>query len=267
MSSLPVQTDNFAMLNGSAAERLEQLHTEEAIADRLAKSHEHSYLGDFILGAVDGGVTTFAIVAGAAGAGLSNGIAIVLGLANVVADGFSMAAGNYLKVKADHQNVDRARRTEEMHIDKVPEGEREEIRQIFAAKGFDGSALEDIVSVITNNRQQWIDTMLTDEWGLQLQPPSPVRAALSTLTAFVLAGLIPLLPLFFAIDGPVEDLFPVAAGLTGVTFYGVGWMRGRIVDDRPLLAGLETLLIGGAAATLAYFVGYWLQALVGPHMG
>ena len=71
-------------------------HTKEAIARRLQAASRHSYLGDFILGAVDGAVMTYAIVAGAAGAGLSNGVVLVLGFANVLADGFSMAAGNYL---------------------------------------------------------------------------------------------------------------------------------------------------------------------------
>ena len=91
------------MTNHTLQDELAELHSEEAIAARLAGATRHSYLGDFVLGAVDGAVTTFAIVAGAAGAGLSSGVAIVLGLANVLADGFSMAAGNFLKAKADHQ--------------------------------------------------------------------------------------------------------------------------------------------------------------------
>ena len=86
---------------------LRSMHTQEAIAARILATTSHSYLGDFVLGAVDGAVTTFAIVAGAAGAGLSNGVVAVLGLANVAADGFSMAAGNYLKARADQQNLDR----------------------------------------------------------------------------------------------------------------------------------------------------------------
>src|SRR5690606_26284375 len=144
---------------------------------------------------VDGTVTTFAIVAGVAGAGLSVGAAIVLGLANVLADGFSMAVGQYLKTRADHQGVERLRAVEERHIDKIPQGEREEIRQIFAAKGFDGTLLDDIVEVITADRTRWVDTMLAEEWGLQLQLESPHRAALITFVSFVLAGLVPLAPL------------------------------------------------------------------------
>src|SRR5204862_7986334 len=112
---------------------LAEQHPPAAIRRRLASGPAQSYLGDFVLGAVDGCVTTFAVVAGVAGAGLTQGptIVIILGLANVLADGFSMAVGNFLGTKSDQQVVDRIRRTEEMHIDEVPEAEREEIRQIF----------------------------------------------------------------------------------------------------------------------------------------
>ncbi len=126
---------------------LEREHTPRAIATRLAESAKHSYLGDFVLGAVDGTVTTFAVVAGAAG--LSSGVAIVLGTANLLADGFSMAASNYMATKSEGEVAERARKTEEQHIELVPDGEREELRQIFGAKGFDGDLLEKVVEVIT----------------------------------------------------------------------------------------------------------------------
>src|SRR5688572_31490802 len=102
-------------------EALHDDHTREAIAQRLARATRHSYVGDFILGAVDGAVTTFAIVAGAAGAGLSNGVVLVLGIANVLADGFSMAAGNFLRARTDQQLLEQMRRAEEQHIDAIPD--------------------------------------------------------------------------------------------------------------------------------------------------
>jgi VIT1/CCC1 family predicted Fe2+/Mn2+ transporter len=240
---------------------LAEQHTPEAIEDRIAAAKQHSYVGDFVLGAVDGTVTTFAIVAGAAGAGLSTGVAIVLGLANVVADAFSMAVSNYLKTRSDRHVVDRIRRMEEMHIDQIPDGEREEIRQIFAGKGFNGEILEEVVKVITDDRHRWIDTMLTEEWGLQLETPSPVRAALTTFLAFVIAGLVPLLPLFFAAWFASRQMFVASAILTGLTFFAIGVVRGHVAQRWRLTAGFETFLIGGTAASLAYFVGVWLRGI------
>lgn len=240
---------------------LRSMHTEEAIAHRIASATQHSYLGDFILGAVDGAVTTFAIVAGAAGAGLSNGVAIVLGLANVFADGLSMAAGNYLKARADQQTVQRFRAMEERHIDEIPEGEREEIRQIFAAKGFDGEILDQIVQVITKDRQQWVDTMLTEEWGLPLETPRPIYSAAATMVAFVAAGMVPLGPLFFYRGSGAQDSFFLVSFLTGVTFFVIGFARGRATERNALLAGSETLFIGGVAAAVAYWVGAVLEGM------
>jgi VIT1/CCC1 family predicted Fe2+/Mn2+ transporter len=236
-------------------ESLESQHTPIAIQSRLQAATDHSYLGDFVLGAVDGTVTTFAVVSGVAGAGLPKHVAIILGLANLLADGFSMAVGNYLSTKADRQVVDRVRRMEEAHIERIPEGEREEIRQIFKAKGFDGPLLEDIVQVITNDRKQWVDTMLTEEFGLRLETPLPSRAALTTFTAFVLTGAIPLLPFFMPGSPPASTIFALSAAATACAFVLIGVAKGHIVHRSLLLSGLETLGIGSAAALLAYLVG------------
>jgi VIT1/CCC1 family predicted Fe2+/Mn2+ transporter len=188
---------------------------------------------------------------------------LVLGVANLVADGFSMAASNYLSAKSAREVVEKVRRIEERHIDVVPEGERAEIRQIFAGKGFDGALLEQIVDVITHDRRRWVDTMITEEFGLAIDHPSPLRAAASTYVAFILAGTVPLVPLMFAGGGPPPAIFRASALLTAATFVLIGVFKGRVVH-RPLLAsGLETLFIGSAAAGLSYVVGLWLKGWAG----
>lgn len=242
-------------------DRLNHDHTPEAIAARVSAATEHSYLGDGVLGAIDGTITTFAIVAGASGAGLGGGVALVLGLANVLADGFSMAVGNLLKVKADRQVVDRARRNEERHIDTVPDGEREEIRQVFAQKGFEGEMLEQAVEIITRDRKRWVDTMLTEELGLQIDTPEPVRAACTTFFAFIVAGLVPLAPLFFWRAAASADMFLASSAAALVTFFVIGQVKGRLVGGSGLRSGTETLLLGGTAASLAYIVGLWAGGL------
>lgn len=247
----------------NSAEHLAQLHTKDAIRERVSGRRSHNYLGDFVLGAVDGAITTFAIVAGAAGAGLSPSVAWVMGVANVVADGFSMAASNYLKARSDRELLEKYRRMEEHHIEQVPEAEREEIREIFAQKGFSGDTLEEIVRVITDDRKRWVDTMLTEEWGLPLDTPSPTWAAITTFTSFLLAGAVPLTPLFFAHWlAATQQWFLFSAVLTGATFFGVGVVRGRLSEQSPWYAGLETLLVGGSAAALAYAIGLGLRTFV-----
>jgi VIT1/CCC1 family predicted Fe2+/Mn2+ transporter len=253
------------MAADAAQNKLAAQHTPEAIRERITGAKSHSYIGDFVFGAVDGCVTTFAVVAGVAGADLPQGVlvVIVLGLANLLADGFSMAAGNFLGTRSERHMLDRMRRTEEMHIERVPDAEREEIRQIFAEKGFDGKLLEDIVKVITRDRRRWIDTMLTEEWGLQLHLPSPWKAASATFTAFFLAGLVPLLPFLLPVAWSRASMFAASSVATAATFVLVGMAKGLVVQRSLIRSGLETLLIGGGAALLAYTVGRLLRLLFG----
>jgi len=203
-------------------------HSTRAIRDRLAQDTEASYLRDWIYGGIDGAVTTFAIVSGVVGADLGTGIILILGAANVVADGFSMAASNYSGTKAENEEFDRIRAHEDFQIDHDPEGETREVREIYRTKGFDGDDLERVVEVITANRQTWIETMLTEEYGLPLSKRSPMRAAAGTFIAFLLCGMVPLLPYLAT---PALLTRPAATGLaivlTALTFFAIGSTKAR----------------------------------------
>jgi VIT1/CCC1 family predicted Fe2+/Mn2+ transporter len=239
-------------------------HSVEAIRERLSRGPKHSYLRDFIYGAIDGTVTTFAVVCGSAGAELSATVVIILGMANLIADGFSMAASNYLGIRAERQQHQLTRRTELEHIHRHPEGEREEIRQIFARKGFQGPELEHAVDVITSSVDRWADTMLQEEHGVAGPGPSPLRAALATLIAFVVVGFVPLAPFAFqAASGLGQRVFLWSGILTAGAFFATGVMKARFVQQQTLLSGLETLIIGGSAATLAYLIGVLLKSVIG----
>jgi len=233
---------------------LEHSHHPDAIRERLDEGRKTSYLRDAILGGIDGCVTTFAVVASVAGAGLPGVIALSLGLASLIADGFSMGVSNYQGVKSDRDALERARATENRHIRSVPDGEREEVRQIFARKGFSGDVLEEIVETISADEMLWVDTMLREEHGLELEGAQPVRAAFWTFGAFVLVGAVPLVP--FALPSLGLDIaFAISSTLTAATFFGIGFIKGMIVGERRLQSGLETLLMGGGAAVIAYLVG------------
>lgn len=235
-------------------------HTPEAIRRRLTRQQSPSVIRDAVLGAIDGCVTTFAVVAGAVGASLQESVIIILGFANLLADGFSMAAGNYLGAKTLNEEVGKAIAEENQHIDQVPEGEKEEIRQIFSAKGFQGDLLDKIVSVVIGNRKLWIDTMVTDELGLRPGDSKPLRAAWATFVAFCLAGTVPIT--IFLIPGlPPSERFIWSCLATATTFFLIGVLKGRVLRRSPWKSGLETLLLGGLAASLAYLVGFLLRKI------
>ena len=109
--------------------------------------------------------------------------------------------------------------------------------------------------MITHDRKRWVDTMLVEEWGLQLETPSPTRAAITTFAAFVLAGLVPLLPLFLGALFAAPQLFVASAVLAALTFFLIGVARGRITERSAFLTGIETLVVGGLAAVSAYVIG------------
>lgn len=237
-------------------------HRPEAIRMRLSREPQRSYLSDAVLGAIDGCVTTFAVVAGATGAGFPAIVIVVLGIANLVADGFSMAVSNYQATKTERDTFEQARRAEHEHIRIFPEGEREEVRQIFERKGFRGQTLDRIVDVITHDRGVWVETMLKEELGLQTGGADPMRAGIATFIAFAVAGLIPLLPFLIPVE-PVLDRFVLSSVMTGVAFFGIGTARGLILGMPALRAGAETLVMGAAAAGLAFVIASALLRLGG----
>jgi VIT1/CCC1 family predicted Fe2+/Mn2+ transporter len=247
----------------SGPEHLHDMHTPDRVRQRLEDGTPQSYLKDMVYGGIDGTITTFAIVAGVVGADLSAGIVVILGLANLIADGFSMAVSNFLGTRAEQQFLHMIRTDEEEQIRLIPEGEREEIRQIYARKGFEGELLEQVVEVITSDDQVWVDTMLTEEHGLLLEGPEPARAAWWTFVAFLVAGIVPVTPFIenLLVDGGISTPFLWSSIATGATFFAIGIYKARVVGANKIKAGFETVAVGGAAAVIAYGIGWALRGV------
>jgi len=223
------------------------------------------HFDDFIYGSIDGAVTTFAIVAGIVGASLPAGIILILGFANLFADGFSMAAANYQASKARNEFVQMKRRQEEWEIDNLADQERDEIREIYREKGFKDELLEDVVRIITSRRKVWVDTMMKEELGLIENERNPMDSSVSTFVGFNIIGLIPLMPfMIFMIMGinTNSEAFIYSTISVLAAFFLVGMIKGKIVKKSLVRSGIITSIIGGIAAIVAYMVGYGLNFLV-----
>lgn len=242
--------------------RLQEGHRPEQIKKRIAKPKGEGWLGDAVLGGVDGVVTTFAVVAGSTGGRLSATVVIVLGLANLLADGFSMAISNYLGTRSRQQEVQHAKEDEARQIAQFPQGEVAEIREIFASKGFSGRTLDKVVKVITSNREVWAETMLLEELKLSEVAAHPMQAATATFLAFGLFGCIPLIP-FLAPIAPPDTAFLLSGGLTAAALFTLGLWKGAVLRASPLISGIQILAIGGIAAVLAYGAGAVIRSLFG----
>ena len=233
---------------------MEHSHTKKAINARLTKRPPKSYLRDWIYGGIDGAITTFAIVSGVTGAHLSVKTILILGIANLVADGFSMAASNYLGTKSEHDQLKLLENFERDQIQKEPVGEKEEVRQILVKKGFSGTTLEAATNTYTAEPGRWINLMLSEEYGLSTQLRSPLKAALTTFTAFCICGLVPLLPF---IVGSTSSIYFSMISTAGVFFF-VGSFKAKWSIVPWWRQGFETLAVGSIAAVIAFVVGILL---------
>lgn len=237
--------------------------------DRITAEPWHNvsggrYIKDVVYGASDGMLTSFAVVAGATGALLSSTVVLILGLTNLLADGFSMAAGDYLGTRSEMEYARKERERETMEVAHMPDGETEEIRQIFRKKGLAFNLADKLAEIITSDKKVWIDVMMTEELGIiPNENLSPMRSALATFLAFVCAGFMPLLFFVLSYAYIITNVFALSAMTTGLSLFIVGALRAKVTRRNWLRSGLEMLIVGGAAAAVAYGVGYLLRTLVG----
>lgn len=218
---------------------------------------DKDYIGEFVYGGIDGAITTFAVVSGAAGADAAIYWVLIFGFANLIADGFSMSIGNYFSVKSEHDNFEKHVAIEYWEIEHLRQKEIQEIREIYQAKGFKGELLEQVVEVIISNNDVWVDTMMKEELEMVKNDKTPLKTALATFISFNLIGFIPLLSyvltLFIEIDKNL--LFPVSCVGTAIALGLVGYMRGWVTQTSKFKGFYQTILLGGLAAFLAYYVG------------
>ncbi len=237
----------------------DKLHRKNSIFSKV-----QDYIGEFIYGGIDGSVTTFAVVAGAAGAQLDSSVVIILGFANLIADGFAMSVGSYLSTKSEIDNYNKHKNIEYWEVEHLPEKEKEEVREIYAAKGFEGELLDQVVAKITENKDRWVDVMMKEELELQEESKSPFQMGLVTFISFLLMGFIPLLVyvIDYAGSGLAIDLFLYSSVLTFITFAGIGFAKSYVTATSRLRGVFETLFLGGSAAILAYYVGVFLEKII-----
>lgn len=225
---------------------------------------KYNWLPDFVYAGIDGSVTTFAVVAGVVGADLSTPVILILGFANLFADGFSMATGKYLSDRAELDRMAFLREIEERSIIEKPKEEKKEIQVILRSFGFRGEELKSATNVIIRNPESWVKMMMHHELNIIEDNIEPIKGAGVTILAFVTIGIIPLMGYVLQRFLPFSPdlLFPGTCIATLAALFLVGTVKSRFSKKSWIIAGLETAFIGGLAASIAYFVGYFLQRIV-----
>lgn len=240
----------------SLQERLAEHQKADTHGNRLGP-----YIKDIVYGGHDGIITTFAVVAGSAGADLSHSVVIILGVANLLADGISMGVGAFLSQKAEWDNSERLRKEELQEILDDPDVEREEVREAYRAKGFSGDDLERVVAVLTREPAIWAETMMREEHGVcSGDRHSAALDGLFTFAGFLIFGIVPLLPYVFGWSG---NRFQSAIIATVVALLLLGITRSYVTRERLIRGIVEILILGTLTATVAYLVGVTLQGVAG----
>ncbi len=245
-----------------------EAHRRDRIAQSAREEHgapSHAYLGDLVFGGLDGIITTFAVVSGVAGAQLESRVVLILGLANLFADGFSMATGAYLSSKSETEYYQREKEREAWEVDHFPDGEKAELEEVYLARGYAPDEAQGIVAIQTRDRDRWVKAMMIDELGLMPDERKPLHSALATFIAFVLTGSVPLsvylLGLLVAVSPQVQ--FPVSMALSAAALFGLGAAKVFVTERNFVRSGLEMLVVGGLAAVVAYVVGALLKGIGG----
>jgi VIT1/CCC1 family predicted Fe2+/Mn2+ transporter len=220
---------------------------------------ESSGIRDFVFGFGDGINTSLGIAAGVGGADVSSNIIILAALVGMFTGAKAMAVQNYLAVKAQRELLKSEIAREEWEIEHKPDIERQEIEEIYKAKGFEGKDLEMIVNKITSNKKVWLDTMLTEELKLNVDVVgNPLKSALRMFGAFLVGGILPIIPFFFA-QGYTPLI--IAIGISLSTSFAVGAVKSRLAQTNIIKGGLEMAGLGTGIALIGFGIGSELANL------
>ena len=247
---MPRMTDHADIKRQLAQHRAHEMH-DTALGP---------FIHDIVFGAHDGIVTTFAVVAGTVGADLPVSVIIILGVANLLADGVSMGAGSFLSLRSEKDEYERILKEELYEIDKMPELEREEVREAYEAKGFTGSDLDRAVDILTRDREIWAKTMMHEEHGMTGETTArPLLHGFATFLGFLIFGAIPLAPYVFGFGGGHQFLTAILS--TAAALLIVGITRSMVTRERIVHGILEVLAVGTIATAVAYGTGVMLRQI------
>jgi vacuolar iron transporter family protein len=267
--SLVVAADNgVASSEARIAYHQDDVEASRRFHDLKAATEEGHQSGGgllkpIIFGGLDGILTSFAIVAGAAGGNLSPQVVLILGFSNILADALSMGVGEFLSSKATNEWILSERCREEWELENYPEGEIKEMVDIYVSKGMTQDDAEKCIAIMSKYKDFFVDLMMQQELELQVPEDDHVQESVKEgfimFASFATFGALPLLgyviiPTFF----PHLDqgsLFLSACIVTGVVLFFMGSIKSWFSAQNWFRSGMETLMLGGTCATVAFTVG------------
>ena len=208
---------------------------------------------DVVIGMSDGLTVPFALAAGLTGAAVGGGVIVTAGLAEIAAGAVAMGLGGYLAARTDVEHYRAEYRRELRETEETPDEERREVRLILTEQGLDRATADTVVEALSRDRHRWVDFMMRFELGLE--KPDAARAPASALTiglSYIVGGLIPLLP--YMLMRNIAGALQASIGLTLIALALFGGVKGQLTGGRALRSALQTMVIGGIAAAVAFAI-------------
>jgi VIT1/CCC1 family predicted Fe2+/Mn2+ transporter len=238
-------------------------HTRDLLLDEIIHHTDRdphrraSSLSDFILGAQDGLVNVLGVILGVAAATAETEIVLVAGLATTFAESISMGAVAFTTTLADADLYQSEREREYRHIKDIPALEKQEVREIYASKGFQGVLLDRIVDTVTANKDVWVALMMAEEHRLApVDRKQALRAAWIVGLSAIIGSLVPLAPFMFL---PIAPSMIISVVVTALVLFVIGAYKARVTVGHPARSGLEMAVIGTLSALAGYLVGILLK--------
>jgi VIT1/CCC1 family predicted Fe2+/Mn2+ transporter len=211
------------------------------------------FIKDIVIGMSDGLTVPFALAAGLSGAVTNTSIITTAGIAEIVAGSIAMGLGGYLAGQTEVEHYDSELKREYDEVEKMPEKEKEEVKEVFASYGLDENAQNIIVEALSKDKDRWVDFMMKFELGLEKPDINRARnSALTIGTSYIVGGIIPLSPYFFVKDAQEGLLYSIVVTL--LTLFIFGFFKSKVTGQNPLIGALKVTLIGAAAAGAAFYV-------------
>ncbi|AFK04675.1 protein of unknown function DUF125 transmembrane [Emticicia oligotrophica DSM 17448] len=230
----------------------------------MHEHHHEEHLGssefitDIVIGMSDGLTVPFALAAGLSGAVHTNDIVVTAGIAEIVAGSIAMGLGGYLAGRTEIEHYESELKREYEEVERVPEREKQEVRDVFAEYGLSKHLQDEIADELAKDKKKWVDFMMKFELGLE--QPNQHRATKSAATigiSYIIGGLIPLSPYFFTTN-PIDGL-KYSCIATLICLFVFGYFKSKVTGQPPFIGALKVTTIGAIAAAAAFFVAKALE--------
>jgi len=208
---------------------------------------------DIVIGMSDGLTVPFALAAGLSGAVNSSTIVVTAGIAEIVAGSIAMGLGGFLAGKTDADHYDSELRREYEEVERVPEQEKFEVKEVFASFGLSAHLQDEIADEMAKDKDKWVDFMMRYELGLE--KPEANRAARSAVTigvSYIVGGIIPLSPYFFIANSQMALYYSI--GITLICLFVFGYFKSKVTGQPPVSGAFKVVVIGALAAAAAFLV-------------